>query len=106
MKRSLILLGMLGLVACDKQLSVTPSGPPVITEKSVNCIYSGVCYTCVPGVGFDGKMGMKCGMKLSSMCGGSQLARVQTTPLEIVYESGKKVISSRDLVLERLGECE
>jgi len=67
--------------------------------RNINCNYSGICFSCLPG------FGPKCGMKYSAFCDGHQDARIKITPVDLIYESGDRHHIEQTETVERLGAC-
>lgn len=79
--KKLLLICIISLYGCDKEISYTieKSGSPY--KKSVSCTFSGFCF----GLGYRGKYTTK----FSNFCNGKQLALVQDYTRISYKESGK-----------------
>lgn len=99
MKRIFVLCIL--LAGCDREIKREQLGEPVVVEKDVSCHKTSYCYTCMPG--FD--MKMECRFKLSTMCPGNQLARVEQRQYKIFYESGDIQLRTSENTIQTLEEC-
>jgi hypothetical protein len=79
----------LALAGCDKVTKTEAVGEPYVEQHSASCTYAGVCLTCTPGIGFDGKFSTTCAVKFSPVCLGSQTVESRVQLYRYTYESGK-----------------
>jgi hypothetical protein len=100
----LILTLTLVMLGCDREIG----RERVKTweyEGTASCHYTGVCYSCAPQLGFDGKFGVKCGFGASFGCDGTRPARLRGVIDLIRYESGATREWITSTVIERWGVC-
>lgn len=96
----------LALSGCDKIVERKYDEASSYQEEgTVSCTKTSVCYTCMPGMRFDGKMGMNCSMKLSTMCPGVREAIYRVTPTTLYYESGTVKYTTTRSVVSTEGPC-
>jgi hypothetical protein len=96
-----VILLLLALVGCDKEVSRVPNGQPFVVHSTQSCQHFGYCYTCMPGLTEKSE----CGMKVSHYCDGHQNITVRKTPILITHESGKKESSYEDVTLSVDSGC-
>ena len=107
MKVIVLALLFLVIMGCRKEIDRKQIGATVIREETVSCTYSGMCFTCWPGgIGMDGKLSNQCGIKLSTMCSGSQPAQVKAIPMQIVYDDGSTHDYEHTEVIKIMGQCQ
>jgi len=67
------------------------------------CTHLSICFSCV-GVAIDGKS--DCGMKLSTLCPGTQPVWAEFTDVQRTHESGKVSMRTYERVVETTGSCQ
>lgn len=83
----------LACIGCDAVVQRTTLNiEPVKTRQS--CNYTGFCWACAPGIGFDGKMDLQCRFQITPFCQGSRPATGTRVTERLRYESGKVEIAS------------
>lgn len=91
----------LALAGCDKVVSRTPVGEPYTHTGTQSCSAGpGHCYAC--GMGMDG---FKCSWDFKYSCPGDQPVTREWQDVEIVYESGKRLVHHESVVISVDGVC-
>jgi hypothetical protein len=91
------------LAACgeDKVIKrIEEMGAPAVSTKTISCMTSGYCLTCMPGLDLT----MKCETKFSAFCPGRQSVVVARTPVLIRYTDNTSKEGAREEILSR-GTC-